>query len=140
MVNGQCDGIAGAAVDFDHVAGGRLDAKIRVIRVIDHAGNDDVLQFRAHFGDHALEQIVRQRPWRRRSRQSTIDTGRFEYADQNREGAISVDLAQVHNLLVIDLADDDPRQLHFNEHGGFFPAQRVYLAAVDHKRHVPQRV
>ena len=102
-----------------------------VVSVIDHAGDDDVLQLGSDFGDYAFQKIVRQRPRRGRSGQPSVDAGRLEYPDQNRERAFATDLAQVDDLLIVDFADDDPRQLHFDEHGGFFPAEFGVLLATD---------
>jgi hypothetical protein len=141
MMDGQSDGVAGAAVDFDHVAAGGFDSQHGVVSVIDHAGDDDVLQFGADFCDHAFQQIVRQRPRRGRGGQPSIDAGRFEDPDQNRKRTFASELAQIDHLLIVDFADDDPRQLHFDEHGGFFPAERVLLAtAMACKEARPRRV
>ena len=123
MVNGQRDRVAWSAVDFDHLTVGGFDSQHRIVRVVDHAGDHDVLQLRAEFGDHALEQVVSQRPGRCRSGQPAIDAGRFEDSDQNRKRTLAADFPQVDNLLVVDFADDNPRQLHFDEHGGDFPAE-----------------
>ena len=128
MMDGQSDGVAGAAVDFDHVAAGGFDSQHGVVSVIDHAGDDDVLQFGADFCDHAFQQIVRQRPRRGRGGQPSIDAGRFEDPDQNRKRTFASELAQIDHLLIVDFADDDPRQLHFDEHGGFFPAEKDCFA------------
>ncbi len=122
-MNGQSDRVAGPAVDFNQVARQRLDSQNGVVSVVHHAGDHDVLQLGTDSGDDALEQIVRQWSGRWWGRQTAIDAGRFEYPDQDRKRAFSVDLTQVDDLLIVNFADDDPRQLHFDEHGGFFPAR-----------------
>ena len=47
---------------------------------------------------------------------AAVDARRLEDADQDRERAVPLDLLQVDHLLVVDLADDDPRQLHLDGH------------------------
>src|SRR5438105_3020567 len=56
---------------------------------------------------------------------ASVDAGSLEDADQNRERAIALDLFQVDHLLVVDLANDDPRQLHLHGHGRSFAKSRL---------------
>ena len=123
-MNGQSDRVTGPAVDLDQFSVGSFDSQHGVVRVVGHARDNDVLQIRSQIRDNTFQQIVRQRSRRWRGGQTSIDAGRFEYPDQNRKRAFAVDLTQVDNLLIVNFADDDPRQLHFDEHGGFFPAKR----------------
>jgi hypothetical protein len=124
----QSDRVARSAVDLDQFPVGCLHSQHGIVRVIGHAGDDDVLQLRSQIRDDTFQQIVCQRPWRWWGGQSPIDAGRFENPDQNRKRTFAINLAQVNDLLIIDFADDNPRQLHFDEHGGFFPAQKDCFA------------
>ena len=38
--------------------------------------------------------------------------------DQNRKRALAVDFLEIDHLLIVDFADDDPRQLHVDRHTG----------------------
>jgi hypothetical protein len=48
---------------------------------------------------------------------ATVNTGSLKDADQDGKLAVAVDLAQVDDLLLVDFANDDPRQLHLDLHG-----------------------
>ena len=137
-MNSQGDRVAGPAVDLDQFSVGSFHSQHGVVRVVGHARDDDVLQIRSQIRDDTFQQIVRQRSWRWGGSQTAIDAGRFEYPDQNRKRAFAVDLTQVDNLLIVDFADDDPRQLHFDEHGGFFPVKKRDYFAVNQTK-IPPR-
>src|SRR5690606_5790030 len=64
----------------------------------------------------ADDQVMGQRARRRNALDPPLDARRFENADHDRKLPLAVDLAQINNLLVVDFADDDSRQLHFDWH------------------------
>lgn len=61
--------------------------------------------------------------WWNVSLHATVDTGRLEDTDQDRERSLSVHLAEEDHLLIVNFTDDDPRQLHLYEHGLSFRSQ-----------------
>ena len=54
---------------------------------------------------------------RRHALHPAVDAGRLEDADDDREAALALHLLQHDDLLVVDLADDDPLQFHLHGHG-----------------------
>src|SRR5262249_33742402 len=71
------------------------------------------------------DEVVRQGPRRRQALDAAVDAGCLEDADHDGETALAVHLLEHDDLLLVDLADDDPLQLHVNGHGGLaFPAGR----------------
>jgi putative hemolysin len=47
---------------------------------------------------------------------AAVDARGLEEPDQDRERAVTVHLLEVDHLLVVDLADDDPREFHLHAH------------------------
>ena len=46
-----------------------------------------------------------------------IDARGLKDPDQNRELPLALQLAQIHHLLIAQIADHDPSQFHLHEHG-----------------------
>lgn len=118
-MHGQGDRIARSTVDGQDLAVGVSNADFGEVSVLDHACDDDVLHFAAQLLNHRFEQVMSQRSRRGRRCQPAIDARRLKDADQNWKGPLPVDFAEIDNLLVIDLRNDDPRKLHFDEHSEF---------------------
>ena len=65
----------------------------------------------------AHDQVVGERPGRDDVLHPPVDARRLEDADHDREAPLAVHLAQDDDLLLVDLGDDDPLQLHLHGHG-----------------------
>src|SRR3954452_22289696 len=61
---------------------------------------------------------MRQWPGRLEPLHAAVDAGRLENHNENRERPRPIDFLKVDHLLIVDLADDDPRQFHRDGHGG----------------------
>src|SRR5262249_48466138 len=80
--------------------------------------DDDVLKFAAQSLDRADQEVVRQWPGRFKSFDAAVDARRLENADQDWERPRAGDFFEIDHLLIVDLANDDPRQFHRDGHGG----------------------
>ena len=116
VVDGQGDGVAGAAVDLNHIATA-LHADFGEVGVLAQVADDDVLSFAAESLDRRLEQIVSQRALRIFLFDAAVDAGRLEQADQDWKHPLAIDFAEVDHLLVVEFADDDAGKFHRHEHG-----------------------
>ena len=61
---------------------------------------------------------MRQRPRRFEALHAAVDARGLEDADEDRKRRGAVDFLEIDHLLIVDLADDDPRQFHRDGHGG----------------------
>src|SRR3954452_1582798 len=61
---------------------------------------------------------MRQWPGRLEPLHAAVDAGRLENHNENRERPRPIDFLKIDHLLIVDLADDDPRQFHRDGHGG----------------------
>src|SRR4029078_5471337 len=86
----------------------------------------DILQLGPQVFVDAHQQIVRQRTGRMVLLDAAIDARGLGYVGQNRKGALAVDFLEIDDLLVVDFADDDPRQLHVDRHTGPPAIDEVY--------------
>src|SRR5262249_27498542 len=122
--DGQGNGIAGAAVHLDQLAV-VPNAELGVVGVVAQLADVDIADFAAELLDDVGDEVVRQGPRRRQALDAAVDAGCLEDADHDGETALAVHLLEHDDLLLVDLADDDPLQLHVNGHGGLaFPAGR----------------
>ena len=106
VMHSQGDRVAGAAVEFDHVIV-FANADLSVIRMFNQMSDDDILGFAAQFINGVLKQIVRQRSRRCVSLNPAVDAHRLEQANQDWKRAGAPDLSQEHDLLVVNLTDND---------------------------------
>ena len=78
--------------------------------------NHDVLQFTTQQIHCRNKQVVRERPRRRMVLHTAVDAGCLKEADQNRKRSVALNFLEIHNLLVVDLTNDNTRQFHLNGH------------------------
>src|SRR3954454_3611363 len=84
--DGQGDGVAGTAVNFDHFAV-EADAQLGEVGMVLELADVDVAQFATEVVDDAGHQVVGQWPGRRQAAHPAVDAGRLENADDNGETA-----------------------------------------------------
>src|SRR5437868_4138858 len=81
--------VAGAAIDFDHLAV-ETDAQLGEVGVIFQLTDVNVAQLAPHVLDDAGDQIVGQGPRRRSAANPAVDAGRLEDADHDGEAALAL--------------------------------------------------
>ena len=109
------DGVGGAGIDFDDLAIGP-DAELCEVGMVLEIGDDHVVEFAAQALDNLADEVVRERPRRSEALHAAVDHGCFEQADENGEGPLAVDFFQIDDLVVVDFADNDPREFHRDGH------------------------
>ena len=131
--HGHRDRVGGPGVDLDDLA---------ILEHANHGVVGVVLEFRDH---HVLEltaeqinrrhqQVVRERAGRLVVLHPPVDARGLEEPDQDRERPVTLDLLQVDNLLVVDLADDDPREFHLDTHGRGSGGAQLWLQSTPKPR------
>src|SRR5262249_11854075 len=111
----QRDRVARPAVDLDQLAF-MSNAEFREIGMLAEVVDINVLQLAAHALDDAGDKVIGGRPRVGDAFDATVDAGRLEDADDDREAAVAVDFLEGDDLLLVDLTNDDPPQLHLDRH------------------------
>ena len=110
------NGIGGTGIDLDQLAVLPY-AELGVVGVLLEFADDDVVKLPAQLLHDADDQIVSQRPGRRPPLDAAVDLRRLGQPDEDGKLPRSVDLLKVNDLIIADLADDDPGQFHGDGHG-----------------------
>ena len=116
MMDGECDAVAGAAVDGMELVGD-ADADDGEVGVFPEFSDDDVLNPPAECFNDVFEQLVCEGAKRGFFQQAAVDHLCFNLSDDNREGSLTADLCQVNPVLVIQVAIDDAGEFHSDWHG-----------------------
>jgi hypothetical protein len=118
------DRIAGPAVDPQQLPA-LANPQFGVVGVVLQAGDDHIFQHATQFVDDLAEQVVGQGARRLFPLDVPIDAGGLEDSNHDRERPLASGLAEPDNLLIIQVTDDDPRQLHRHQHGSHSPVVRA---------------